>query len=211
MAESDRKQLLERAFALPTASATDFVEGRKLPTGVEADLVKKIDDTSLRSRLIAMGLAEGLQSPKGRQKIASLLRIYPGFDAPPTPARVPRGPRAASTSGSTRTSRAQMPTVEEMERLISRIRHEEAAIAKEMHVNVDREIRDLQTSFGSLDHSDLEDAHRKLGAALNKKRDLTGNVRREAFARIAGDGSFSARHFLKLLRDRPLLEQLSLI
>lgn len=202
MAESDRKRLLDRAMALPMATPSDFSGDRKPPHDVKAELLKKIDDTSLRSRLIAVGLAEGLQSPKGPQKIASILRIYPAFDAPPKPPRVPRGPRRQSSLGALRGQRGGggvRPTIDQMESLISRIRAEEAAVAHAMHADIDEEIRKLQQAFGTLDGSDLERAHQELGEALSRKRESAAHIRGEAFRRIERDAEFPPRIFLRLL------------
>lgn len=188
-------------MALPTATASDFAGDRKPPGDVKHELLKRIDDTSLRSRLIAVGLAEGLQSPKGPQKIASILRIYPGFDAPPKPARVPRGPRRSSapSGNAVRGQRGPRPTVDQLESLISRIRAEEAAVAREMHASIDDEIKQLQRAFGTLDGSDLERAHKDLGEALGRKRQSAAHIRDEAFRRIERDGEFQPRLFLRLL------------
>lgn len=199
MAESDRKRLLDRAMALPNAVAADFAGDRKAPTDAKSELLKRIDDTSLRSRLIAVGLAEGLQSPKGPQKIASILRIYPAFDAPPKAARVPRGPRRAAPGGTTRGRRSPQATVDQLESLISRIRAEEAAVAREMHANIDDEIKKLQRAFGTLDGGDLEQAHRDLGEALGRKRESAAHIRGEAFRRIERDTDFQPRIFLRLI------------
>ena len=70
MAESDRQRLLERALALPQAAASDFFGGRSAPPGADPALLKIIADTALRTKLLDAKLAEGLQSPKGPQKIA---------------------------------------------------------------------------------------------------------------------------------------------
>ena len=83
MAVSDRHRLLERALALPTATPADFQGGRRAPADADAALLKVIDDTAFRTKLVDARVAEGLQSPKGPQKIASIIRLYPNFDAPP--------------------------------------------------------------------------------------------------------------------------------
>ena len=155
----------------------------------------------MRSRLISAGLAEGLQSPKGRQKFASILRIYPAFDAPAAPAPVKRGPRAARnvSAKGTRVARAAQPTVEQIESLISRIRAEESAMAKEMSAHLDDEIRSLQISFANLGQAEVESAHNKLGAALDQKRESSKLVRQAAFQRIMQDAEFAPGKYIRLI------------
>ncbi len=75
MAESDRRRLLERALALPTASPADFAGGRRPPSDAPPEHLKRINDTALRTKLVETHIAEGLQSPKGPKKIASIVRI----------------------------------------------------------------------------------------------------------------------------------------
>src|SRR5271170_2642347 len=126
MAESDRQRLLARALALPQAHKSDFFGGRTPPAGADPTLLKRIDDTAFRTKLVEAHLAEGLQSPKGPQRIASIVRIYPAFDAPVRQAsngRVKRGAAAA-----TRDPQRGLPTIDEMENLIARIREVEREV-----------------------------------------------------------------------------------
>ena len=87
-----RSSLLEKALGAPARVDRDFFGNNRPPHGVDPQYLRAIRDTALRSRLIMAGLAEGLQSPKGPQKIASILRIYPDFTAPlPPRGRPPAG------------------------------------------------------------------------------------------------------------------------
>ena len=193
MAESDRQRLLERALALPQAAASDFFGGRSAPPGADPALLKIIADTALRTKLLDAKLAEGLQSPKGPQKIASIVRIYPDFDAPSRgkPNGRARGPVAAPTRG--------LPTVDEMERLIARIRDVERTVEGELSAQIDERIRRLKHSLADLEGADLEAAVRELAAALDEKRALASHIRFEAFKRVERDADFAPRAYVRLL------------
>jgi hypothetical protein len=168
-----------------------------------------INDTSLRTRLIEVGLAEGLQSPKGPQKIASILRIYPAFDAPRLtngvrngrpPGRAPGRPAGRPRGASIASSPARvLPTLEELEALIARIRELERQVAGELSAEVDDRIERLKIAIASQHGEALEATYRELGAALEQKRALASHVRAEAFSRVESDQSFAPRVFLRLL------------
>jgi hypothetical protein len=193
MAESDRKRLLERALALPEATDSDFFGERTAPAGADPALIKKIDDTALRTKLVETRIAEGLQSPKGPQKIASIVRIYPDFDAPPrraTNGRI-KGPAPVQRRG--------LPSVDEMERLIGRIRELENDVESELSAELDTRIARLKRSLAELDGAELESAVRELAAALDAKRALAAQIRFEAFRRIERDTDFAPRTYLRLL------------
>ena len=197
MAQSDRQRLLERALALPQADPSDFFGDRSAPSDADPSLLKRIDDTALRTRLVESRIAQGLQSPKGPQKIASIVRIYPDFDAPgkTTPAsRVKSGlvPVAHPQRG--------LPSVDEMEHLIGRIRGIGAEVAHELSAEADERVAHLKCALASLDGDELEDAYRELGAALERKRALESQVRFETFRRIEADASIPERAYLRLLR-----------
>ncbi len=198
MAESDRARLLARALALPQADPSDFFGERRAPTGVDAGLLKRIDDTGLRAKLVDARLAEGLQSPKGPQKIASIVRIYPAFDAPGRAAKNGRAnaPPPKFSAGPER----GLPSVEEMERLIGRIRDVEREVGGELSGEVDERIAVLKRSLADLSDGELEAAYRELGEALQQKRALGSHVRVEAFRRIERDPDFPPRTHLRLLR-----------
>ena len=69
-------------MSLPLAQDEDFFGSTRRPVGLDPQHLRVINDTALRSRLIMAGIAEGLQSPKGPQRIKSIIRVYPAFDAP---------------------------------------------------------------------------------------------------------------------------------
>jgi hypothetical protein len=196
MAESDRLRLMERALALPTASPADFAGGRRPPGDARPEHLKRINDTALRTKLVETHIAEGLQSPKGPQKIASIVRIYPSFDAPPKGAS---NGRKASRPAANTPGRRGLPTVEEMERLIARIREVERDVAGELAQRVDQQIAALKRTIADSSGEELERAHRELGTALAERRELAARVRGEAFRRVESDGNFSSRVHLRLL------------
>jgi len=198
MAQSDRQRLLERALALPQAAATDFFR-RQPPHGVDQAHLRIIDDTALRTKLVDAGLAEGLQSPKGPQKIASIVRIYPGFDAPPPPRR-PRNGRASSRREPAAAPAQTLPTLEEMESLLARLREVEGEVARELALEVDDRIERLKMAISQQNDEALEATYDELGAALEEKRALARRVRDEAFRRVQGDASFALRAHARLLR-----------
>jgi hypothetical protein len=198
MAVSDRHRLLERALALPNALDSDFFGGRRPPADADRALLKRIDDTSLRTKLVDARIAEGLQSPKGPQKIASIVRLYPEFDAPP------RGSSAAASNGRGKAAGARnvphgLPTVDEMERLIARIREVEADVERDLASAVDERIARLKRALADFEGAELESAYRELGEALEQKRALASQVRFETFRRVESDSAFAPRVYLRLL------------
>jgi hypothetical protein len=197
MAEADRTRLLERALALPKAQAADFAGGRVPPRDADPDLLRRINDTTLRTKLVEVGLAEGLQSPKGPQKIASIVRIYPGFDAP---ARRPSNGSVKPARPAASPVRTALPTVDEMERLIARLRDVERSVADDLSRETQERISALKRTVAQAEGDDLERAYGELGEALERKRALESQVRHEAFKRVESDGSFAERTYLKLLR-----------
>ncbi len=201
MAETDRQRLLERALALPGAHIEDFYGERTPPRGADPKLLKRIDDTGLRTKLIAVGLAEGLQSPKGPQKIASILRIYPAFDAPSrsvTNGRVKQRPKARPPRATQAPAR-RFPQVSELERLVKRYREIEAEVAGELGVQVDDEIAQLKRDVADFDDEPLEAAYRELGVALDRRRALASQISAQTFRRLEDDDKFPEREFLRLL------------
>ncbi|MBD5654170.1 MAG: hypothetical protein IAI50_03190 [Candidatus Eremiobacteraeota bacterium] len=198
MAQSDRHRLLARALALPQAKASDFFGGRLPPDDADAELLKRIADTSLRTKLVEMRLAEGLQSPKGPQKIASILRIYPDFDAPQRAAS--NGRREPSHAVAKPPPPRGLPSVDEMERLLVRIRDVERDVERDLGARVDERIARLKRALADLDGDELDDAYRELGEALESKRALRSQIRFETFERIEADADFEPRTFLRLLR-----------
>jgi hypothetical protein len=198
MAVSDRQRLLERALALPNARESDFFGGRRPPAGVAPELLKRIDDTSLRTKLVDSRIAEGLQSPKGPQKIASIVRIYPDFDAPPRGSANSASNGRAKAAGAVAPARG-LPTVDEMERLIGRIREIERSVERDLASAVDERIARLKRELADLEGAELEAAYLELGAALEHKRALASQVRFETFRRVESDADFAPRVYLRLL------------
>ncbi len=198
MAESDRRRLLERALALPDANAEDFAGGRRPPGGAEPGHLKIVNDTGLRTKLIASRIAEGLQSPKGPQRIKSILRIYPDFNAPPKSGNG-KAPRAAARTAAAQPSARTLPTVDEMERLIARLREAEAEAGRDLTAEIDARIERLKRELMERSGDAFEDAYRELGQALEAKRAIRAHVRAEAFKRVEADTSFAPRAHLRYL------------
>lgn len=201
MAQDDRQRLLARALALPQASAADFQGGRTPPSHADPKLFKRIDDTALRTKLVSVGLAEGLQSPKGPQKIPSILRVYPAFNAPPRVAVNGRPKsRRGRPEGTTRRQQTRaLPRVDELERLLLRYREVEHDVARELGVALDERIAQLKRSLVELDGEPLEAAYRELGEALERRRVLAAQITQETFRRLDADPDLSERAYLRLL------------
>ena len=192
MPSSARERLFERAVSLPLAVAEDFTHEHRPPGDADPEHLRVIADTVLRARLLEVGLAEGLQSPKGPQKIKSIVRIYPDFDAPS------RKRGAGGRKPTNRHAQHQaLATIEQMELLLSRIRQVETEVARDMRARVDMEIDRLKRTMALLSGIELEEAHRKLGEALTRRKELGGQIRLQAFHRIEHDESFAPRSFLR--------------
>jgi hypothetical protein len=194
MAPRDRQRLLDKALALPNAQTSDFSGGRRPPSDVAPHHLKIIKDTVLRARLLGARLAEGLQSPKGPQKIASIIRVYPDFDAP---SHNGSNGRVSERAGTVR--KTALPTIEEMEALITRVRAVEGHVARELSMTIDQEIEQLKRRVADAKPEQIDEAYRALGAALAKRRDSSAHVRDEAFRRIESDSDFPPRTYLRLL------------
>ncbi|MBV8643309.1 MAG: hypothetical protein JO225_05275 [Candidatus Eremiobacteraeota bacterium] len=164
--------------------------------------MRVISDTALRSRLIMAGIAEGLQSPKGPQRIKSIIRLYPDFDAP-RPGNRPRTVRAAAAPAHEPARAFGLPTVEELNALLTRIQQIERAVSVEMQGRLSGDIDRLKRQISSLDGDDFERAFRELENAMRQRRELSGQIREEAFRRIDADSSFEPRRYLRLIaRER---------
>src|SRR5476649_1744169 len=114
---------------LPQAEDRDFYGQHRRPSGVDGQYLRVIKDTALRSRLIMAGMAEGLQSPKGPQKIASIIRLYPDLSAP-QPGRT-RTVRRAPAAEPMRTAHG-LPSVEELNLLLHRIETVEREVSQHL-------------------------------------------------------------------------------
>jgi hypothetical protein len=193
-----RAELWDKARELPQARDSDFFGANRPPSGVSPEFLKIINDTSLRTRLIDCGIAQGLQSPKGPQKIPSIIRLFPNFDAPAKDAssRNGRPPQAARTAYG-------LPTVEELDALLARIHELEIEVSAQLASQVDAEIRRLKRQIGDVDGEEFERTFHELGRALAKRKQLAGQVREEAFKRAESDASFGPRKYLRLISREP--------
>jgi hypothetical protein len=193
-----RAGLWEKATELPAARESDFFGQHRRPLGVDAEYLKIINDTSLRTRLIDSGIAEGLQSPKGPQRIPSIIRLYPNFDAP--------GKDAATRPGrTTEVSRAAygLPTVEELTALLDRIRDAEATVSAELQHQVNADIGRLKRQIGDLDGDEFDRVFNELDRAIGKRKSLGKQVREAAFRQIEADAAFPGRKYLRLISREP--------
>ncbi len=186
---------------LPLAGDDDFFGTSQRPSDVDPQYLRVISDTALRSRLIMAGIAEGLQSPKGPQRIKSIIRLYPGFDAPRPGSSKPRPIRAAGPMAAPVPARAAfgLPTVEELNLLLGRIEEAEREVGEELQGQVTAEIERLKKQIGTLEGEAFERAFRELDVALRRRRELAAQVREEAFRRVEADPEFKPRRYLRLL------------
>ena len=191
-------------MSLPMARDEDFFGPNRRPVGIDPQYLRVINDTALRSRLIMAGIAEGLQSPKGPQRIKSIIRLYPDFDAP-RPGNKPRAVRAAAAAPASQPARAAfgLPTVEELNALLGRIQQTERDVSRELQGRLSGDIDRLKKQIATLDGDDFERAFRELETAMRQRRDLGTQIREEAFRRIDADTSFEPRRYLRLIaRER---------
>ena len=189
-------------MSLPLADDDDFFGNATRPADIDPQYVRVISDTALRSRLIMAGIAQGLQSPKGPQRIKSIIRLYPGFDAPRPGGSKPRQLRAAPPPPATHpTARAAfgLPTVEELNALLARIGQAEREVSQELQGRVSSDIDRLKKQIGTLDGDAFERAFRELENAMRQRRELAGQIREEAFRRVEADPAFEPRRYLRLL------------
>lgn len=197
---SARASLWEKALSLPLAGDDDFFGNNERPAGIDPEHVRVISDTALRSRLIMAGIAEGLQSPKGPQRIKSIIRLYPAFDAPRPGGSKPRSLRAAAAPAPPPGRAAfGLPTVEELNALLARIGQAEREVSQELQGRVSSDIDRLKKQIGTLDGDAFERAFRELENAMRQRRELAGQIREEAFRRVEADPAFEPRRYLRLL------------
>jgi hypothetical protein len=199
---SARANLWEKALSLPLARDDDFSGSTRRPVGIDPQHLRIINDTALRSRLIMAGIAEGLQSPKGPQRIKSIIRVYPAFDAP-RPGNRPRAVRTASAPAEPSRTAFGLPTVEELNALLARIGQVEREVSHELQGRLHGDIDRLKKQIATLDGDDFERAFRELDGAMKQRRQLATEVREEAFRRIDADPTFEPRRYLRLVsRER---------
>ena len=190
-------------MALPLAQDSDFYGTHRKPHGVDGQHLRVIKDTALRSRLIMAGMAEGLQSPKGPQKIASIIRLYADFNAP----QPLRGARPAARRGNEPSRSAYgLPTVEELNSLLSRITSVERVVSAELQGQINNDISRLKGQIASLEGDEFERAFRELESAVRARREVAGQVRDETFKRIEADSAFEPRKYLRLVSREPHTE-----
>jgi hypothetical protein len=195
-----RTSLWEKAIALPLAQESDFYGANRRPHGVDPQHLRIIKDTALRSRLIMAGMAEGLQSPKGPQKIASILRLYADFNAPPPT----RGARTGTRRQAEPVRSAYgLPSVEELNTLLHRITVVERAVSSELQGQINNDIARLKAQIATLEGDEFERAFRELDRAVRARREVAGVVREETFKRIEADSSFEPRKYLRLISRDP--------
>jgi hypothetical protein len=190
-------------MALPLAQESDFYGSHRRPHGVDPQHLRVIKDTALRSRLIMAGMAEGLQSPKGPQKIASIIRLYADFNAP-APVRGARGPVRRGSEPSR--SAFGLPTVEELNRLLHRITTVERTVSAELQGQINNDIGRLKGAIATLEGDEFERTFRELESAVRARREVAGQVREETFKRIEADTSFEPRKYLRLISRDPHTE-----
>lgn len=185
---------------MPLAGERDFFGTNRKPHGVDPEYLRIIKDTALRSRLIMAGLAEGLQSPKGPQKIPSIIRLYPDFAAPqPSKGRAVRRTPPAEPA---RTAHG-LPTVEELNTLLHRIEVVEREVSTHLQGQINADIVRLKGQIASLEGDEFERAFRQLDAAVRARREVAKEVREEAFKRIDADTAFEPRRYLRLISREP--------
>lgn len=190
-------------MSLPLARDEDFFGPKRRPSGVDPQHIRVINDTALRSRLIMAGIAEGLQSPKGPQRIKSIIRVYPDFDAPRPAGPKPRPVRAAAPPAEPSRSAFGLPTVEELNALLNRIQNAEREVSAEMQGRLNGNIDRLKKQIAHLEGDEFERAFRELDAAMRQRREIATQIREEAFRRIDADSTFEPRRYLRLLsRER---------
>lgn len=197
-----RTSLWEKALELPLAEERDFYGQHRRPAGIDGEYLRTIKDTALRSRLIMAGMAEGLQSPKGPQKIASILRLYPNFDAP-QPIRGAGGRPPQRRPNESSRSAYGLPTVEELNTLLHRVDAQEREVSSQLQGRINADIARLKAQIATLDGDEFERAFRELENAVRARREVAGQVREEAFKRIEADTDFEPRKYLRLISRDP--------
>ena len=189
-------------MSLPLARDEDFAGKNRRPSGLDSQHLRVINDTALRSRLIMAGIAEGLQSPKGPQRIKSIIRLYPAFDAP-RPTNKPRPVRATAPAHEPSRTAFGLPTVEELNALLARILQAEREVSHELQGRIHGDIDRLKKQIATLDGDEFERAFRELDTAMRQRRELGTQIREEAFRRIDADEGFEPRRYLRLIaRER---------
>ncbi len=177
--KSSKEELLAQAESLPLAEKKDFLDWSDHQGGERV-----IADSKLRAQLVNAGLALGVQSPKGKQQIASIIRLLPdGARLEPTPRR----------------PKQQLPTIEDLKALITRIEAVEGHAAREMQIANEEDIKRLQAELAQAHIDHAETVHEELGKAFALRGSISEEARREALRRVGDDQEFPQRVFLSLI------------
>jgi hypothetical protein len=148
-------------------------------------------------------MAEGLQSPTGPQKNASIIRLYADFNAP----QPLRGARPNPRRGNEPARSAYgLPSVEELNQLLHRIETVERTVSSELQGQINTDIGRLKAQIATLDGDEFERTFRELEAAVRARRDVSGQVRDETFKRIDADTGFEPRKYLRMISREPYTE-----
>jgi hypothetical protein len=96
-----------------------------------------------------------------------------------------------------------LPTVEELNSLLSRIASVERAVSSELQGQINHDISRLKGAIATLEGDEFERTFRELEAAVRARREVAGQVREETFKRIEADSSFEPRKYLRLISRDP--------
>ena len=96
-----------------------------------------------------------------------------------------------------------LPTVEELDTLLARIRAVEGEVSATLQQQVNADIARLKRQIGDLEGDEFERAFHELDRALATRKALAGQVREEAFKRVEADLAFAPRKFLRLISREP--------
>lgn len=191
--KTSKEELFNAALDLPIAVKSDFLNLEYFGDS-EDELIRTINDTSLRTKLIKAGLAEGIQSPKGPQAkiVPSIIRLYPNGDAPAREKRQRVNPTPPKETPA-------KPTVEDLKALVTRIEAVEAHVAREMELSAEEDIRKLRERIASGTIEELPAVHAELGKALEIAGNGRHHARLEALRRVSEDHEFPQRVFVSLV------------
>lgn len=191
---------MQRAQALPIATQRDFLEGR-LPSAGSASEFRVVVDRKLRMDLLRARAAEAVQTPRGRQTIKPIIRLYTGVRPPlkQFTQRV-RRKRGAVVGRRLRGAMSSVVSVEQMTAILKRLRELEVIVINQLEGTLETEITFLRERLGEAkDHDELERAHQALGAVLKQRGRIHASARVEAFRLAEDDESIEGRGILRYL------------
>ena len=177
--KSSKEELLSIAQELPVAERKDFTDWSD-HQGNE----RIITDSKLRTQLVNAGLAVGVQSPKGKQQIASIIRLLPD------------GARLEPTL---RRAKQQLPTLDDLRVLINKIDTVEEVVEREMAAQTKQDIISLKDQLAEASLHDAERIHAELGKAFEANKNRASLARLESLRRVGDDQEFPQRVFLSLI------------